>query len=95
MDDPVTQHKHIISELATRHPNLAYIHLVEARIAGAIDQEASAHENLDFARDIWKKAGQAFLAAGGYTPESTIAHVEKEGNEMAVFGKRGAVIASC
>ena len=89
MDDPVTQHKHIISELATRHPDLAYIHLVEARVAGTFDQEAPVHETLDFARDAWRKTGQAFLVAGGYTAETAITRVEKEGNETdcVVFGR--------
>lgn len=44
MKDPIPQFSHVISELAKRHPSLAYIHLVEPRVTGFIDREVQAGE---------------------------------------------------
>jgi NADPH2 dehydrogenase len=87
MEDPVPQFSYLVSELAKRHPDLAYFHGIEGRVSGA--EDADSIETLDFLRDIWRPTGRPFLSAGGYTPVSALEHVEKAGheNEMIVFGR--------
>ncbi|KAF5561971.1 NADPH2 dehydrogenase chain OYE2 [Fusarium phyllophilum] len=51
-----------------KHLGLAYLHLIEPRIAGNVDREADDMESLDFALDAWGWAGPVILA-GGFTAE--------------------------
>lgn len=45
MADPVPQYSYLVREIANRHPNLAYIHIVEPRVTGGgVDREAASHE---------------------------------------------------
>lgn len=45
MDDPLPTFTYLVTELAARHPNLAYLHLVEPRISGDEDaREATQRE---------------------------------------------------
>ncbi len=37
MSDPVAQISHVVTELAKRHPSLAYVHVVEPRVDGVTD----------------------------------------------------------
>ncbi|KAK6832910.1 NADPH2 dehydrogenase chain OYE2 [Apiospora arundinis] len=60
MADPIPQFTDLIHK--AKHLDLAYLHLVESRIAGADDAE-SAGEGLDFAYEIWDRP---ILVAGGY-----------------------------
>ena len=80
MKDPIPQFSHIVRELAEKHPNLAYIHVIESHEEG---------ESLDFLRDIWRPTGRPFLSASGFTPASALEHMSKPGyeNEMVVFGR--------
>ena len=39
MDDPIPQYSHLVAELASRHPKLAYVHVVEPRVSGHEDRE--------------------------------------------------------
>ena len=91
MKDPVPQFSHVVSELATRYPNLAYIHAVEPRVDGIEDAAGvpPVGESLDFMRDIWRRTGRPFLSAGGFKPASALEHMTKPGyeNEMVVFGR--------
>ncbi|KAF4338919.1 NADPH2 dehydrogenase chain OYE2 [Fusarium beomiforme] len=68
MEDPEPQFTHLISEL--KHLGLAYLHLIEPRIAGNVDREVTDQESLDFALRAWGQAGPVILA-GGYTGEKT------------------------
>ncbi|KAI1613809.1 hypothetical protein EDD36DRAFT_486613 [Exophiala viscosa] len=63
MDNPIPQFSHFIKELNTF--NLAYLHLVESRIAGNEDVEKADH--LDFAVQNWDGP---VLIAGGYNAAS-------------------------
>jgi NADPH2 dehydrogenase len=97
MADPVPQFSYIISQLASRHPSLSYIHLVEPRaVGGGTDVTPPPGESLDFARKIWKETGRPFLSAGGYTPEIALDHLSEKSaiaddnlkdNELVVFGR--------
>jgi NADPH2 dehydrogenase len=67
MRDPIPQFTHLISELRTF--GLAYLHLVEPRIAGNADINLKPNQvdSLDFAIAAWQKSSPIIIA-GGYTP---------------------------
>ncbi|KAF4970036.1 hypothetical protein FSARC_2853 [Fusarium sarcochroum] len=71
MEDPISQFTDVIQKL---NPfNLAYLHLIESRIAGNEDVEGI--DKLTFAIDIWDRP---LLLAGGYTPETARKLVDHE-----------------
>ncbi|KAI0522090.1 NADH:flavin oxidoreductase/NADH oxidase family protein-like protein [Xylaria bambusicola] len=83
MADPIPQFTDIIRK--AEHLKLAYIHLVESRIFGGDDLEAS--ERLDFAYNAWNGP---LLVAGGYTPAEAQKLVDEEYPEkdiVVVFGR--------
>lgn len=86
MVDPKPQFTHFISELASRHPTLSYIHLIEGRADEGVE---NVQETLDFAIDAWRPTGQPFFMAGGLTRENALAIMEREGmdNVALVFGR--------
>ena len=43
-ENPVPTFTYLVTELVKRHPNLAYLHVVEPGLAGATDIEARAGE---------------------------------------------------
>ncbi|KAG6852440.1 hypothetical protein C0991_011929 [Blastosporella zonata] len=83
LDDPTTQFSYFVKTLKARHPNLAYLHLIEARILGNTDRIAGVHEVSDFVRAIW--APRPLIAAGGYTRDSAIQAAEA--GELVAFGR--------
>lgn len=83
MKDPIPQFTDLIAKVSQL--NIAYIHLVESRIAGAEDREGS--ESIDFAYELWKGP---ILVAGGYTPEEARILVdERQANKdiLVIFGR--------
>lgn len=83
MDDPVPQFSDLVTKLSKL--NLAYLHLVESRIAGNADVESS--ESLKFAFDIWNRP---LLVAGGFRPDTARKLVDEEypGKDIVVmFGR--------
>lgn len=90
MEDPIPQFSYVISQLADKHPKMSYIHLVNTGFAGGDETAVKSGEQIDFARDIWRKTGQPFFIAGGFTPESALEHMKKPGTErdVVVFGRR-------
>ncbi|KAK8857208.1 NADH:flavin oxidoreductase/NADH oxidase family protein-like protein [Apiospora arundinis] len=72
MADPIPQFTDLIYK--AKHLDLAYLHLVESRIAGADDAE-SAGEGLDFAYEIWDRP---ILVAGGYQAANAQKLVDEE-----------------
>jgi NADPH2 dehydrogenase len=83
MEETIPQFSHFIRKL--NDFGLAYLHLVESRIAGNADVEQD--ETLDFALDLW--SGPTLLA-GGYTPISAKRLVDKEKSHkdiVVVFGR--------
>ena len=61
MEDPIPQFTHVINKAS--QSGIAYLHLVEARMSGAMDYDG--HDRLDFAYNLWNGP---LLVAGGYTP---------------------------
>lgn len=87
MKDPIPQFTHIISEL--RPLGLAYLHLIEARVSGNVDNAMVLSESLDFAFQAWKGAGPIILA-GGYNLERATRALENELKDESVafaFGR--------
>lgn len=84
MVDPIPQFSYLVQTLAERHPDLAYIHVTEARGARTPEgQYLPAPENLEFLRKIWSP--RPFIACGGYTPETAIEAAEEAQNNGENF----------
>ncbi|PLB45519.1 NADH:flavin oxidoreductase/NADH oxidase family protein [Aspergillus steynii IBT 23096] len=66
MADPVPQFEYLARKTAEFH--LAYVHVVEARIAGNADVSETG-ESLDFFVNAYRGAGPV-MVAGGYKPDS-------------------------
>jgi NADPH2 dehydrogenase len=87
MADPLPTFTYLISSIRERHPDFAYLHMVEPRIDGSQDRSiepspVDSLDSLDFARDIWQP--KPFIAAGGYTAESAKARAEETGDIIAM-----------
>jgi len=86
MEDPIPQFSLLVSSLRTF--GLAYLHLVESRIAGASDCNGSSGAN-GFAIDLWGNTSPIFLA-GGFKPDSareSVDEVYKDSDVVIVFGR--------
>lgn len=46
MKDPIPQFSYLVEQLKARHPTLAYLHVVESRVAGSPDSESDADANI-------------------------------------------------
>ncbi|KAK8190647.1 NADH:flavin oxidoreductase/NADH oxidase family protein [Phyllosticta paracitricarpa] len=87
MSDPIPQFSYLIGQL--RALDLAFLHLVEPRVAGVIDRDPQ-NESLDFALQSWGR-DKPVLIAGGFTTELAIKAVEekyKDHDVAVVFGRR-------
>ncbi|CAE6472085.1 unnamed protein product [Rhizoctonia solani] len=73
MKNPIPTFAYLVSEMAQRHPELAYVHFVEPVISGASDAKEQPNSN-EFARVIWQP--RPFLSAGGFTAESALVEAE-------------------
>lgn len=85
MADPVPQFSHVVKEL--KKLNLAYLHLVESRISGNADVEAT--ERVNFLVDIWANQSPV-LVAGGFKPDSARKAADQEFKDkdvVVVFGR--------
>ena len=85
MEDPFPQFEHLITGL--KELKLAYLHLVESRIAGNVDIEAV--EKVDPLLDVWGKTSPVLLA-GGFKPASAKKAVDEEHKDrdvLIVFGR--------
>ncbi|KAI3322941.1 hypothetical protein HD806DRAFT_499708 [Xylariaceae sp. AK1471] len=86
MDDPIPQFSDLIAKIS--HLNIAYLHLIEARIAGPEDLDSSnPSESLAFVYNMWKGP---IIVAGGFTPESArqLVDVERPDKDIIVmFGR--------
>lgn len=86
MADPLPTFSYVVSQLAARHPNLAYLHLVEPRISGNAtrdDDAVAKHESNDPLRALW--APRPLVRAGGFTREGAIEAAES--GDLIAFGR--------
>ncbi|KAK7447079.1 hypothetical protein VKT23_014293 [Stygiomarasmius scandens] len=86
MKDPKPTFAHLTRKLKELYPNIAYLSVVEPRIAGGQDVESVAdpNESNDFLREIW--APKPFISAGAYTRESAMKRADEQGDLIA-FGR--------
>ncbi|KZT02769.1 FMN-linked oxidoreductase [Laetiporus sulphureus 93-53] len=84
MPDPIPTFSYLISHIALRYPNLAYVHAVEPSASGDIDRIKLEHESNDFLREIWSP--RTFISCGCYTRETAFETAEKKGDLIA-FGR--------
>ncbi|KAF8320771.1 FMN-linked oxidoreductase [Clavulina sp. PMI_390] len=86
MVDPVPTFTYMIEEIKKRYPKFMYLHMIEPRIAGVVEEEGGPDDSNDFAYKIW--APRPYLRAGGFStdPSKGIAAAEQEG-VLVVFGR--------
>ncbi|TRM56593.1 hypothetical protein BD626DRAFT_635696 [Schizophyllum amplum] len=85
MHDPIPQFSYFVGEIKKRHPDFAYLHVVEPRVQGAATRDAGdieAWEQNDFLRDIW--APKPVISAGAYTRDMAMQVAEEKGDIVAV-----------
>ncbi|KAH6652429.1 hypothetical protein BKA67DRAFT_520451 [Truncatella angustata] len=84
MTDPVPQFTDVVNKLKAL--KLAYLHLVESRISGNAESEAT--EKVDFAIEAWNNTSPILLA-GGFTADSAREAAEeyKDRDVVIVFGR--------
>lgn len=89
MDDIKSTFSHYVSELKAAHPEMAYIHVVESRIAGNTTIDAPAEEEIEFLYKLWSpsKGGRVFLVAGGFDTASGIKEADDRADTVVVFGR--------
>lgn len=77
MADPKPTYAHLVAEIRDRHPQFAYIHLMEP------PQSNDPAISNDFIREIWGE--RALISAGGYsdTRESGFRAAEEKGDIIA------------
>ena len=84
MENPKPTFAYFVSQAKERFPNLAYLHAIEPRVSGIDDHDSEEGESNEFLRNIWGE--KAFIAAGGYTPQTAVETVEVKGGLIA-FGR--------
>lgn len=87
MKDPYPQFEYLVKKL--KPLNLAYLHLVEPRIAGNIETSYGAGCSLGFLIKLWDNQSPIVLA-GGFLPESAIRTVDetwKDFDIVIAFGR--------
>jgi NADPH2 dehydrogenase len=86
MADPIPTFTYVVEQIKARHPDLAYIHLVEPRFAGLEDVPGGAPEGQqnDFIRAIWSP--RPLITAGGYDRKIAL-EVAEEKDDIIAFGR--------
>ncbi|SJL08645.1 related to NADPH2 dehydrogenase chain OYE2 [Armillaria ostoyae] len=85
MKEPKPTFAHLVSQIKSRHPDLAYLHIIEPRIFGNFDRETvGADEENDFIRAIW--ALKTLIAAGGYNRQTAMEAADKS-SDLIAFGR--------
>ncbi|GJN91149.1 hypothetical protein Rhopal_004167-T1 [Rhodotorula paludigena] len=84
-DDVKETFSYFVRQLVERHPDLAYIHAVESRVAGNATIDASEQETLDFLHEIW--APRPFIIAGGFDAESAPVAADHDENTLVALGR--------
>ncbi|KAF9489858.1 FMN-linked oxidoreductase [Pleurotus eryngii] len=84
MADPIPTFSYFVKTLRKRHPELAYLHVVEPRVNGIAAVENIEGQSNDFIREIW--APKVFISAGGYDRNLAIQMADEKGDVIA-FGR--------
>lgn len=78
MADPIPQFTYLIKSIVEKHPDMAYLHVVEP------DKGAPETESNDFLRKIW--GPRPFITCGDQTRETALTMADETGNLVA-FGR--------
>ncbi|KAK9381947.1 uncharacterized protein V2V93DRAFT_368312 [Kockiozyma suomiensis] len=84
MVDPYPTFSYLISQLEAKHPNLAYLHVIEPRVSGNVDRDAQTGESTEDYHKLWSGV---WMAAGGFTPETALKYAEEHENSLVAFGR--------
>ncbi|KAK0463295.1 hypothetical protein IW261DRAFT_158426 [Armillaria novae-zelandiae] len=85
MDDPIPTFAYLVTKIGQRHPDLAYLHVVEPRVSGTVTRDdVGAHESNDFIRELW--APRPLISAGGYKREEAMKVADEKG-DLVAFGR--------
>ncbi|KAK0499115.1 hypothetical protein EDD18DRAFT_62810 [Armillaria luteobubalina] len=85
MEDPVPTFGYLVTKIGQRHADLAYLHVVEPRVAGTETRDdVGGNESNDFIRDLW--APRPLISAGGYKREEAM-KVANEKGDLVAFGR--------
>jgi len=82
MVDAKPQFSHLVTSLKTKYPDLAYLSLLEPRLAKGLDELVSTDVTNDFVRDIW--APRPLMSSGGFTLESAEERADQTGDLIAI-----------
>ncbi|CAO3615435.1 unnamed protein product [Mucor fragilis] len=83
--DPVKTWGYLTAQLQNNHPDLAYLHFIEARSDFSVDGKVNTVDTLEPYRRLWKGP---FITAGGFSTaiKHSVDLAEKTGNLIA-FGR--------
>ncbi|KEY69292.1 hypothetical protein S7711_01743 [Stachybotrys chartarum IBT 7711] len=87
LDDPNPTFRYLLEQL--KPLGLAYLHLVEARISGNVEQECKDGHTIQWMVELWNNASP-ILVAGGFTPELAFHTVDEalgKYDVIVVFGR--------
>lgn len=80
-------------KLMSTWPDLAYVHVIESRIAGNTETDPSGDDDKDsvqpFREIVEKKSGgkTKFMTAGGWDPKSAAEHSKQFPEDLIAFGR--------
>ena len=85
-EDPVPTFSYLVKELRQRHPDLAYLHVVEPRFGPTwTGRPVVGHESNAFLRDIWR--GKPYIVDSGFTRDTAIEQADADENTLVAFGR--------
>ncbi|VDB88486.1 unnamed protein product [Peniophora sp. CBMAI 1063] len=85
-EDPIPTFSYLVSELRRRHPDFAYLHVVEPRFGPTWNgRPVKGDESNEFLYEIWK--GKPYITDSGYTRETAIAQAESDEHTLVAFGR--------
>ncbi|KAL0952498.1 hypothetical protein HGRIS_006761 [Hohenbuehelia grisea] len=83
MADPVPTHAYLVEQLQKRHPNLAYLQLVEPRVDVTQDRDAPEEESNDFIKQRWNGI---IINSGGHDRASGL-QIARQPNQLVAYGR--------
>lgn len=88
VDTAISKNVWLCEELGRRVPGLAYVHMVEPRLAGGnAEIEGPIAHSLDPFRAATQQTNTPFLAAGGFKRAAAIEAIEEGRADAVVFGR--------
>ncbi|KZV68716.1 NADH:flavin oxidoreductase/NADH oxidase [Peniophora sp. CONT] len=85
MPDPIPTFSALIKHLASAHPQLAYLHVVEPRVAADHDSEGDDKESNDFVRALWSP--KTLIVAGNFKRDAALEAAEKDDSTLVGVGR--------